>query len=557
MSLALINNLVGGLGLFLLGMWLMTDGLKLAAGEALQAILERWTRTPARAFSSGFLITALVQSSSATTVAIIGFVNAGLMTLAQAIWVIVGANAGTTMTSWLIALVGIKVEVGAFAMLLLGGGMFGRIVAGERARLAGLAQAISGFGAFFLGIAALQAAFADLTPYLEALPVGDEGLVALLGFIFLGFMMTVLTQSSSAAMAIALTASATGGIPLALAAAVVIGTNLGTTSTAILAVISATPAARRVAAGHVVFNLVAAVLALVMLPVLLWISQRAAALIDTDAGMATVLAVFHTLLNLIGALAMVVIYRRLVRWLEGRFVSPYEDLGRPHHLDDTLLQVPTIALRGLAMELGRLMPQGFAEVRRVVAASDGAAPANRAITSGYLRLSQRVRQFIARLGATRLPADLTDALPAMIRATQHLDEALVASETLAGLPPYYAQPRHAAADALQKAASECLDLGELTDLQIDHPELLEERARRLELAYEEEKDRLLAAAASGAIAVETMETLLERAQLWRRTGALALKAQRRLGSIKVIGDVADAREAAAPDQEREIAAIGT
>jgi phosphate:Na+ symporter len=540
MTLALFNNLVGGLGLFLLGMWLMTDGLKLAAGEALQSILERWTRTPPRAFFSGFLITALVQSSSATTVATIGFVNAGLMTLAQAIWVIVGSNAGTTMTSWLVALVGIKVDVGAFAMLLLGGGMFGRIMAGGRARIAGLAQAVSGFGAFFLGIAALQAAFEGLTPFMAALPVGDQGFLALLGFVALGFMMTVLTQSSSAAMAIALTASATGGIPLSLAAAVVIGTNLGTTSTALLAVLNATPLARRVAAGHVIFNLMAAVLALALLPALLWLSAYAAQAVDSDGGMASVLAVFHTLFNLVGAIAMVAVFPALVRWLERRFVSPLEDLGRPHHLDDTLLQVPAIALRGLAMELGRLMPQGFSEVRRVVAAPTGSVRADPALVSAYLRLSQHVRQFIARLGATRLPDDMMEALPSLIRATQHLDEALVASETLAALPALDPRTDHPAADALQVAACEALDLGALAQLEIDHPELIEDRARRLELAYEAEKDRLLTAAAAGSLPVEAMETLLERAQLWRRCASVALKAQRRLGSVQAIGDLAAA-----------------
>lgn len=534
MSLEVINNLVGGLGLFLLGMWLMTDGLKLAAGEALQAILERWTRTPARAFSSGFLITAVVQSSSATTVATVGFVNAGLMVLTQAIWVIVGANAGTTMTSWLVAIVGIKVDVGAFAMLLLGGGMFGRIIAGGRARLAGLAQAISGFGAFFLGISALQAAFSDVTPLIEALPLGDQGLGAMLGFVALGFVMTVLTQSSSAAMAIVLTASAAGAIPLAMAACVVIGTNLGTTSTAILAVINATPAARRVAAGHVVFNATAAALALGLLAPLLWLSDAAATRIDGGAGMATVLAVFHTLFNVIGAIAMALMYRSLVRWLEKQFISPLEDLGRPHHLDDTLLQVPVIALSGLAMELGRLIPGGFGEVRRVVADHTRPAIANPAVTNGYLRLSQRVRQFIAQLGITRLPADLMDVLPSLIRATQHLDEALVASAALARLPLVDHPADHAAFDWLQQVAHECLDVGEAGELHLHHDELLDDRARRLDAAYEDEKDWLLTSAVSGSLKVEAMEPLLERAQLLRRCGMQAIKTQRRLRQIATI-----------------------
>jgi phosphate:Na+ symporter len=265
---------------------------------------------------------------------------------------------------------------------------------------------------------------------------------------------------------------------------------------------------------------------------------RGASLIDADGGMASVLAVFHTLFNLVGALAMVAIFPRLVAWLEGRFVSPLEDLGRPHHLDATLLEVPAIALRGLAMELARMMPQGFGEVRRVVAASTGRVSADPAAASAYLRLSQAVRHFIAQLGATRLPADIMNALPSLIRATQHLDEALVAAETLAALPSLDPATDDPAAHALQRAACECLDLGALAALDLDHPELLEDRARRLELAYEAEKDRLLTAAASGALPVAVMETLLERAQLWRRCASVALKAQRRLGSVAAISDLA-------------------
>ena len=260
--------------------------------------------------------------------------------------------------------------------------------------------------------------------------------------------------------------------------------------------------------------------------------------IDADGGMATVLAVFHTLFKVIGALAMILIYRQLVAWLEGRFVSRIEDLGRPRYLDDTVLQVPAIGMRSLALELGRLMPEGFGEVRRIVAAPTGQVTPNPAAASAYLRLSQEVRQFIAKLGATRLPADMTQALPSLIRATQHLDEALIACETLGALPALDPGTDHPTARDLQRAACECLDLGALAAMELDHPELLEERTRRLELAYEAEKDRLLAAAASGNLPVLVMETLLERAQLWRRCASLALKAQRRLGSVAAINDLA-------------------
>ena len=133
-DLSLIGAFIGGLGLFLLGMALMTDGLKIAAGRTLRDILGRWTRTRLRGLLAGALVTSMVQSSSAVTVATIGFVNAGLLTLAQAVWVIFGANVGTSMTGWLVALVGFHVRIDALALPLLGLGMLLRITGADRRR---------------------------------------------------------------------------------------------------------------------------------------------------------------------------------------------------------------------------------------------------------------------------------------------------------------------------------------------------------------------------------------------------------------------------------------
>lgn len=533
MTFATINGLLGGLGLFLLGMWLMTEGLKLAAGEALESILERWTRTPLRAFGSGFLITGVVQSSSATTVATVGFVNAGLMNLQQAVWVIIGSNGGTTMTSWLVALVGIKVDVEAFAMVMLGGGMMVRLLAGSSLRRAGVGQAIAGFGTFFLGISALQGAFADITPQLSNLAPGSDGagILAMLGFVGLGAAITVLTQSSSAAMAIALTASATGSIPLPLAAATVIGVNIGTTSTAIFAALNATAAARRVALAHVLFNTWTALIAFALLPVLLAVSRVAAHAIDGGGAMATVLAVFHTLINLLAAMAIWPLRERFTGWLERRFILPTDQPRGLAHLDETLLQVPAIAMRGLAMELGRLIPEGFAQVRSVISGTRTslAVPPVKAAT--LLRLSQQVRQFIAQLGAHRLPSDMAASLPAMIRATQHLDEALIAIDALAKPFPGGDLPDDPTMLALEQATLESLDLGEPGALVLQHPDLLDEQARQLESAYEDEKARLLSAAATGVMPIGMMEALIDRAQLLRRCGLQAIKAQRRLNTL--------------------------
>ncbi|MEH0069503.1 Na/Pi symporter [Pannonibacter sp. Pt2-lr] len=158
----MIALLLGGTGLFLAGMWMMTDGLKLAAGKALEGLLRSATGAPWRGVLAGIAVTAVVQSSSAVTVATIGFVNAGLLSLAQSVWVIFGTNIGTTMTGWLVATLGFKLDIVSLALPLLGAGMIIRVAAGSRGRLSGLGQAVAGFGAFFLGIGFLQQAFGDV-----------------------------------------------------------------------------------------------------------------------------------------------------------------------------------------------------------------------------------------------------------------------------------------------------------------------------------------------------------------------------------------------------------
>ena len=260
---ALSTNLIGGLGLFRLGMTMMTDGLKLAAGPALARILAGATRTRWHALGSGMLVTAMVQSSGAVTVAAIGFVNAGLLALGPALWVLFGANVGTTMTGWIIALVGLKFKIESLALPLIGVGVALRLT-GEGKRRGAMGTTLAGFGLLFLGIAMLQASFTGLAGQVE-LPQG-EGPLAVLAQVAIGAAMTVLMQSSGASMAIALTAAQGGLLTAQGAAAVVIGANVGTTFTALLAAIGATPNARRAAAAHVAFNLITGTVALVLLP---------------------------------------------------------------------------------------------------------------------------------------------------------------------------------------------------------------------------------------------------------------------------------------------------
>ncbi|HHK60586.1 MAG TPA: Na/Pi cotransporter family protein, partial [Desulfobacterales bacterium] len=251
---ALAGSLAGGIGLFLLGMGLMTDGLKYAAGRSLKTILAESTRTRLRGILAGCGITALVQSSSAVTVATIGFVNAGLMDLAHAVSVIYGANIGTTMTGWLVSLVGFKFDLKALSMPFVGGGMLLRAMRPE-SRQGALGEVLAGFGVFFLGIDVLKQNFAGVAAHVDFAALASYGGWSVVLFVLLGFLLTTCMQSSSAAIALVLTAVATGVVGYEEGAALIVGANVGTTTTAALAVIGATVSARRLAMAHVGFNI--------------------------------------------------------------------------------------------------------------------------------------------------------------------------------------------------------------------------------------------------------------------------------------------------------------
>ncbi|MBB5689151.1 Na/Pi cotransporter family protein [Roseomonas alkaliterrae] len=518
--MAAASALLGGLGLFLLGTWLMTEGLKQAAGAALRDILERWTNTPLRGLLAGMLVTALVRSSSAVTVAAVGFVNAGLLTLTQAVWVVFGTNVGTTTTAWLVAFAGIGIDIAAYAMPLLGIGMGLRLFAAQRVRLAGIGQALAGFGAFFLGIEVLQQGFAGLAPRLAGLDLPEGGLLAILGFVLLGTALTLLTQASSAAIAIVLTATAGGAVPLDLAAAAVIGTNIGTTSTALLAAIGATAPARRVAAAHIVFNLMTGAVALVLLAPLVAGSRWIAGAVGAGQDMPTVLAVFHTVFNLLGVALIWPFARRLIAWLSRRFARAEDALGRARHLDETLMPVPDLAVRAVGREVARMM----AIAASIAAPGGGGQAEAEARARAVASLGREIRAFVARLHAQPLPEAVVHALPNLLRAVQHAE--VVAAEA-ARLWEADAAARHAGgADLalLESAMGEALRSGD--------PDAAMAAAAGAEAAYQAVKQRLLAAAAEGTVPVATMDAALLHAQRLRHIAAGIAKGRRRLAAAR-------------------------
>lgn len=330
---------LGGLGLFLIGMMLLSEGLVAFAGGSLKQILLAFTGRPIKAFASGALITALAQSSTATTVTLIGFVSAGLISFTQAIGVVIGASLGNTATGWIISGLGLKVNLGFYTLPLIGLGALLKLLAPGRHKELG--RALAGFGTLFLGLGMLQDGMQGLAAHfsLAHLPAGGYG--AHLLIMLTGLALTAVLQSSTAAIAMTLTALDAGAVSFDQAAAIVVGASIGTTLTGVLVAIGGTIYAKRTAIAYILFNVIAGLLGLLILPLFLKAMYATGSYINVPPG-ALGLAAFHSLFIGLGAALCLPFTQQFARWVQ-RLV-PDRSARPQHHLDDSLLQVPALAL---------------------------------------------------------------------------------------------------------------------------------------------------------------------------------------------------------------------
>ncbi|MBL8991454.1 MAG: Na/Pi cotransporter family protein [Phycisphaerae bacterium] len=419
-------SVIGGLGLFLLGMGIMTEGLRALAGSSLRAVLARAAATPARGAVTGCVATLVVQSSSATTMTTIGLVSAGLLTFPQALGVVFGANLGTTGTGWLVALLGVKVSLAPAAMPLILAGAVARLLG--RGRWASAGGAVAGYGLLLLGLTVLQQGMAGLAERVrpEDLPRVGAGLGGALGIAQLagaGIVMTVLMQSSSAAIAVTLSALAAGAVGPEQAAALVIGQHVGSSiSTAIAAIGSTTPAART-AAAHILFNVATGGTALVLLP----------AYVGVIAGLAergdgpVVLAAFHSAYNLAGVVVMVPLAGRFARVVER--LMPQRGAALERRLDRSVRSLPQVAVEAVRLTVAESLGEACRAVARGIerrgSALDGSVvgPARRALTAA--------RVFASDLGAVESAAErhrLAHTLHALDHASRLAENWIEASE---------------------------------------------------------------------------------------------------------------------------------
>ena len=250
-------TLIGALGFFIYGMKVMSDGIQKVAGSKMRSILSKMTSNRFLGITTGFILTALLQSSSATTVMIVSFVNAGLLSLVESIGVIMGANIGTTVTAWLISLLGFKVKIAAIALPIIAIGF--PMMFSSKSNIKSWAEVLIGFALLFMGLDALKESVPNLKENTEFLAFlssyANMGIISTLIFIGVGTILTLVVQSSSAAMALTLVMCYEGYIPFELAAAMVLGENIGTTITANLAALVGNVHAKRAARAHFIFNI--------------------------------------------------------------------------------------------------------------------------------------------------------------------------------------------------------------------------------------------------------------------------------------------------------------
>ncbi|APZ53206.1 Na/Pi cotransporter family protein [Salipiger abyssi] len=420
-----ILTILGGIGLFLFGMQSMTGALRELASRQMRAFLSRFTTSPLTGALSGAATTAVIQSSSATMVTVIGFVGAGLMSFPQAVGVIYGANIGTTMTGWIVALLGLKLKLGTIALPgLLAGALAATLSHGTAARIGRL---LAGFSLVFIGLDMMQEGAAGFEAWLspDILPPDSWAGRALL--LVLGAGVTVVIQSSSAGVAATLVLLSSGAITLGQGAALIIGMDVGTTFTAILATVGGSLDMRRTAIAHMAYNVVTGAVAFALLGLI--VPLLAGLLGPQDP---TALVAFHTIFNVAGVIIMLPVtapFARLIeRLVPGRAATLTEALNR------RLLDDPSAAMDAARGCAGRIMREMFGALGRSLKPGGGRIPADTT-----RRLDSALDALHLYLARIQIPADgvhMMNRYSALLHQYDHLNrlaQRLTQDEDMHGL----------------------------------------------------------------------------------------------------------------------------
>ncbi len=498
-----------GIGLFLLGMSLMTEGLRAVSGTWLPKLLARFTRSPVSGAISGALSTAALQSSSATILVAIGFVSAGLLSFGHALGILFGANIGTTITGWLVVLIGFKLKLADLLMPLIPLGALLQIF-GKTKRLLALAKILAGFGILFLGFSMIQQGMTDFREILTPAIFPSDTLSGRFLLLLLGIAMTLVTQSSSVGVATALAALAVDSISFAQAAALVVGMDIGTTATALFGAIGSNLQARRTAISHVIYNLMTGTFAFLLLKTYenvwfgafktgFWSAQEIA------------LVAFHTLFNLLGVLLVLPWTHQFARLIE--YILPERKDQRTARLDPSLLKNPDTALLVSATTLAELAVQLMTTFKQV--ATGGTAVYTLQAFNDIQQTLSSLRQYAGSIKTDHATEKTQRAHLALMHALEHFSRLANRIEHMDDITVFDKRP------TLRQALEETIEHFAQVAAAMQSPDIVTSTEavqtfwQTLNRQTETYRNTVLAEMSNGALRVETGYEILH-AQRWLR-----------------------------------------
>ncbi len=418
--MATVIAILGGVGLFLLGMAVMTDGLKALAGSALRSALGHAAATPLSGAFWGAIVTLLVQSSSAVTMTTIGLVNAGLLSFTQGLGLVFGANVGTTGTGWLVALIGVRVSLSTYALPMIFVGALAKLLGSGRIAAAG--GALAGFALVLYGLTTLQQGMgglaellhpSDLPAVIGAPGVGwGAGLTGLITLILAGLAMTAVMQSSTAAIAVTISAFYAGAIGLEQGSALIIGQNIGTATSSALAAIGASTTAKRLALAYILFKLIAAAIAIIAFPVTAALMNA----FEVSVHGATLLAAYHTAYNVIGVAVLLPATRWFTRVVERLIPSKESPFQRA--LDSSVLASPIVAIETVRRAVAQILDTTTASFTKALSANAWPRAEDNAANDHAL---EEVRDFLSELKEPPETDEERWRLTSILHALDHVD----------------------------------------------------------------------------------------------------------------------------------------
>lgn len=370
---------LGGLGIFLFAMYSLEKAIRDLAGRSFKRFIRRQTSTKLRSITTGTAVTALLQSSSAVSLMVLAFVGAGIMAMENAIGVILGSNIGTTATSWIVATVGFKLDIESFALSFIGIGGLIIIFLGKSPRYSNISKLLVSFGFLFMGLSFMKDSVYYLTAEISIETLPDYGI---LFYLLIGASLTAAMQSSSATIAIILTGLNASLLSFEDASSMVIGANIGTTATVLLGGLRSSQIKKRVALSHLIFNISAAIIGLILLYPIVYLIELMIGSADSNAVIG--IALFHTLFNIIGVIVFYPFIGSFTSWLE-RIVPDKKDT-HTKYIQSLTPQVFDAAISGVKNEINHLFEEVMLYNRMVLEESLSTTSSGTSLTNKYRRI---------------------------------------------------------------------------------------------------------------------------------------------------------------------------